>query len=103
MACHVDDCATATLPPRQRPVPPSPCRFQRADVSGSLVTRADGSLRLVVNWIMVGSDGRSLHVVVSDAAGAELASLDETAIFPVASMSSGACLLCPALTLGDPA
>ena len=49
------------------------------------------------------SNGDRYTIVVRDAAGAELASLDETAICPVASLSSGACLPCPGTTLGDPA
>jgi len=102
VACHLDVCATATLPAAAAPGSSAELSFPLSDVRGSLVTRADGSLRLVVEW-WAAANGDRYTLAVTDAAGAELASLDETAIFPAASVSSGACHLCPGTTLGDPA
>jgi len=102
VACHVDVCATATLPAPAAPGAAADLSFARTDVDGSLVTRADGSLQLVVNWV-IGSNGDRYTLVVRDGAGAELASLDETVIFPAAALREGACLLCSSARLGDPA
>ena len=102
VACRLDACATATWPAAAALDSAIDLSFAQADVAGSLVTRKDGSLQLVVNWA-VGSNGNRYTLVVSDSAGAELASLEETAIFPVASLSSGACRLCGGTTLGNPA
>jgi hypothetical protein len=102
VACHLDACATATLPAVAAPGYGAKLSLSRTDVSGSLVTRADGSLQLVVYW-EVAMDGDRYTLVVRDGAGAELASLDETATFPRASLKSGACPMCGGTTLGDPA
>jgi hypothetical protein len=102
VACHVADCATATLPAAAAPGSGADLSFSRADVEGSLVTRADGSLQLVVRLVDVSRDDR-VTIVVSDPAGVELASLDEMVSFPAVSLSSGACLPCPTAHLGDPA
>ena len=101
MACHVDVCATATLPAAAAPGSSADLSFSQP-TSPDRCPRADGSLLLVVDW-MDGITGDRYTLVVSDAAGAELASLDETAIFPVASLSSGACFMCSSVRLGDPA
>jgi hypothetical protein len=102
VACHVDACAMATLPAPGAFGSDVALSFPHANVGGSLITRKDGSLQLVVNWTE-GRTGDRYTLVVSDAAGTELASLDEVAMFPVASLKNGACLPCGRTTLGDPA
>jgi len=102
VACHVDACVTATLPAAAAAGAAADLSFLQADVTGSLVVRADGSLQLMVRW-RDGVMGDRYTIVVRDAAGAELASLDETAIFPSLSLSSGACISCVSVTMGDPA
>ena len=102
VACQVDVCETTTLPVAAAPGSSADLSFQRADVDGSLVTRADGSLQLVVKWT-VGMTGDRFRVDVTAAPGVELAALDAPVTFPVASLKSGACLPCSSVTLGDPA
>jgi hypothetical protein len=103
VACHLDTCASAPLPGPAAPGYGSALAFPGGgDVNGSLVTRADGSLQLVVNWFVAGQGDR-YTLTVTDATGTQVASLDVTATFPVASVSSGACPMCFTLQLGDPA
>jgi hypothetical protein len=101
-ACHLATCVTATLPAAAAPGNTADLSFSLSDVQGMLVTRADGSLQLRVSWWAAAQRDR-YTLTVRDAAGTELASLDDTAIFPVASLSSGACPMCVSVELGDPA
>jgi len=101
VACHVDVCETTTLPVAAAPGSSVDLSFQRTDVYGSLVTRTDGSLQLVVNWT-VGMTGDRFRVDVWAAPGVELAAVDAPVTFPVASLKSGACLPCSSVMLGSP-
>lgn len=103
VACHLDACATAPLPAAAAAGDSAPLLFEPGPVSGSLHTRADGSLQLVVTFGDEVRDGDRLTLTVRDAAGTEVASLDLTATFPQASMTSGGCVMCHAWQFGDPA
>jgi hypothetical protein len=104
VACHLDTCATAHLLASGTPDSYADLSFSTGDsVTGWVKKRADGSLQLMVSWVVPPAQGDRYTLTVSDAAGAELASLDVTATLPSASMSSGGCPMCVTLYLGDPA
>jgi hypothetical protein len=102
VACHESACATATL----SAVPsagqattlafssPSPTEY----FSGRLELAADGSMQLVVSF--GGLEGDRYTLLARDSAGAELASLDETAHYPA--RPSSACPSCQHVDLGGP-
>ena len=101
-ACRVDVCATATLPAAGAAGSSADLSFALAGVAGSMLTGAYGARQLVVSW-MEGDTGDRFMLVVRDAAGVELAAVDEVATFGVASVTSGACFMCSRVALGDPA
>jgi hypothetical protein len=102
VACHLDDCATAPLPTAATPGNDVGLSFEPGPVSGSLHTRADGSLQLVVSWADRGREGDRYTLTARDAAGTALASLDVAVTFPQADVSSGACAMCYTAEVGDP-
>ena len=102
VACHLDACVTAPRPAAAAPSDDAALLFEPGPVSGSLHTRADGSLQLVVSWVDPDPEGDRYMLTVRDAAGTALASVEATATFPQADVSSGACALCYTAELGDP-
>jgi hypothetical protein len=96
VACHNEACATAPLPAN-----PDSLLFDRNDIAGKLVARADGSLQVQVGWF-VGKDGDRFSVIVSDASGGQLASIQATPKFPPATTSDGCPNYCAGVDFGDP-
>jgi hypothetical protein len=95
VACHDDVCARAPLPTN-----PGPLLFDRTDVAGDLETYGNGSRRVVVGWF-VGKDGDRFSVVVNDAAGGQLASIEATPDFPPPTATDGCPTLCQSVAFGD--
>jgi hypothetical protein len=96
VACHDQECAMAPLPPN-----PGSLLFDRTDVVGNVIARADGSSRVAVGWF-VGKDGDRFSVVVSDVGGGQLASIEATPSFPPATTSDGCPNGCASVEFGDP-
>jgi hypothetical protein len=95
VACHNDACGTAPLPTNSDGL-----LFDRTDVTGNVVIGADGALLVRVGWF-VGANGDRYSVVVRDAAGGQLASVEGTPTFPPAT-SDGCPNLCTSVEFGDP-
>jgi hypothetical protein len=96
VACHDQECATAPLPAN-----PGSLLFDRTEVVGTLIARADGSRQVAVGWF-VGKDGDRFSVGVSDVGGGQLVSIEATPRFPPATTSDGCPNNCASVEFGDP-